>query len=131
MRGVALVIVSVALTAGAAWAQVAPCELRPYLALDGAEIDAAPVHMGRAGERISLEFEAPADGVYRVGLAIIADSVTPLGPGLKQYAAADLAEPITLRYPYDWTYVGRRNVLNMPRLALPGPRRLLRAASRW
>jgi len=120
VRGVVLVIVSVALTACAAWAQVAPCEVRPYLALDGAEIDPAPVRMERAEDRITLEFEAPADGVYRVGLAIIADSVTPLAPGLEEHAAADLAEPVTLRYPYDWTYVGKRNVLNMPRLALPG-----------
>lgn len=116
MRGAALVILFVTVPMCAHGA----CEIAPYLALDGAEIDAAPVRMERVGDRITLAFEAPADGVYRVGLAVVADEVTPLAPGLEEYAAADLAEALTLRYPYDWTYVGRRNVLNFPRLAIPG-----------
>lgn len=110
----------ITLTAASAWAQVVPCEVHAYLWRDGAEIDASAVHIDRADDRIALEFEAPDDGVYRVGLAIVADSVTPLTPGLTEYAPADLAEPQTLRYPYDWTYVGKRNVLNYPRLAIPG-----------
>lgn len=114
------VIACVALTAAATLGQAGPCELQPYLAIEGGEIDASPVRMDRAGDRITLAFEAPADGVYRIGLAIIGESLTPLAPGLAEYAAADLVEPLTLPYPYDWSYVGKRNVLNYPRLALPG-----------
>ncbi len=112
-------IVCVAVTAGSACAQAEP-EVRAYLALDGVEADAAPVRVERAEDRIALEFEAPEDGVYRVGLALLAESVTPLAPGLEPLTAGDFAETLTLRYPYDWTYVGARNVLNMPRLAIPG-----------
>jgi hypothetical protein len=109
---------SIVLTA--ACLQQPACQVEPYLALNGEEVDASVVRIERAGDRLSLQFEAPETGVYRVGLALTADAVQPLAPGLEEYAPGDLEEAVTLRYPYDWTYVGRRNVLNYPRLAIPG-----------
>ncbi len=98
----------------------ATCDVSAYLARNGEEIDTSQMRLEHVDGRITLAFEAGEDGIYQVGLAIVADMLTPLAPGLEQYAAEDLAEPVTLRYPYDWTYVGERNVLNLPRLAIPG-----------
>lgn len=80
----------------------------------------ARVALERTADAVTVRFVAPADGVYRVGIALSALAVTPLAPGLREYRAADLADPLVLRYPYDWTYVGARNVMNPPRLAWPG-----------
>ncbi|MGC9318578.1 MAG: hypothetical protein ACP5KN_11175 [Armatimonadota bacterium] len=97
-----------------------PEAVRPYLAENGVEVDASGVSLQRGGAEIVARFEAPEDGVYSVGMALQAESVVPLAPGLAEYTARDLREPPALRYPYDWTYRGKRNVLNLPRLAVPG-----------
>ncbi|MGD9496629.1 MAG: hypothetical protein AB7Y46_10020, partial [Armatimonadota bacterium] len=103
------------------WAQPSgPVEVRPWLAVDGREADASAVTLEETAVGVVARFEAPADAAYSVGIALIAATVTPLAPGLREYCAADLAEPLVLRYPYDWTYAGERNVMNMPRLAAPG-----------
>jgi len=68
-----------------------------------------------------MEFETPRAGTYRVGLAIEAPTIAALAPGQPRYSAEDLQEAVVIRYPYDWSYAGKRNVLNVrPRLVMPG-----------
>ncbi|MEA3402638.1 MAG: hypothetical protein U9R79_15470 [Armatimonadota bacterium] len=97
-----------------------PATIRPYLAEQGVEVDASGVLLRRDDGQVVATFRAPRDGVYSVGVALEGESVTPLAPGLTECRAEDLAEPLVLRYPYDWTYHEKRNVLNLPRLAAPG-----------
>ncbi len=105
---------------GAAFGQGAIDGLRPWLEVDGAPADATGLHVERDGDSVTLSFVAPRKGTYRVGFALEADELTPLAPGLDAMNVTDVAEPLVLRYPYDWSSASKRNVLNMPRLALPG-----------
>ncbi len=102
-------------------------EVRPWLATGGREADASAVSLEQLDGAIVMRFEAPADDTYRVGVALIAPTIMPCAPALREYSATDLADPVILRYPYDWTYSGRRNVMNLPRLAAP----MVRAGARW
>lgn len=95
-------------------------QINPWLVVDGHEVEPAGVSVSREADLIAVRFVAPHDGVFSIGLSITAPSVTPLAPGLHSYEAADLDAPLVLRYPYDWTYIGTRNVLNYPRLVAPG-----------
>ncbi len=82
--------------------------------------DAIPnASLERTDAELVVRFQAPAEGTYRVGLRIEAAEITPLSPGMPVFTPAD--EPTALRHPYDWTYVGARNVLSVrPRLVMPG-----------
>ncbi len=97
-----------------------PCEVRAWLAANGREADPGAVALEQTDGATVARFEAPADGTYSVGVALVAPSIMPLAPGLQEYSAEDLDEPLTLPYPYDWTYAEKRNILNLPRLAMPG-----------
>ncbi len=124
-------IIAVALAtvcAQATWGQATDgVQVRPWLEIEGEEADASAVTLERTDDGIVARFEAPADGTYRVGIAIAASTITPFAPGLLEYSAGDLPEPLVLRYPYEWTYAGERNVMNLPRLAAP----MARAGGEW
>jgi len=118
--GVAMLL----LVAAGAWAQTESPAIEPFVALGDAESGWKPDLQGatleRADDALVLRFVAPEDGTWRVGIVLTAPAITPLAPGLREYRAEDLPEPLLLRYPYDWTYAGARNVMNPPRLAWPG-----------
>jgi len=73
----------------------------------------------RTDAALVVRFQAPTEGTYRIGLRVESAEITPLSPGTPVFTPAD--EPTALRHPYDWTYVGARNVLSVrPRLVMPG-----------
>ena len=77
------------------------------------------VSLERTDATLVVRFQAPTEGTYRIGLRIVAAEIAPLSPGMPVFTPAD--EPTALRHPYDWTYVGARNVLSVrPRLVMPG-----------
>ena len=95
--------------------------LRPYLAVDGREQAADSVAVTREPGRIGVAFRAAAAGTYSVGIALDVDAITPLSPGRPPLTHADVSEPRVLRYPYDWSWHGKGNVLSRrPRLVMPG-----------
>ena len=95
--------------------------LSPYLTRDGQPADASLLKMTEHEAGFSLSFTAPDDGVYQVGLAVAAPAVTLLSPDQRAYTREDLAEPLVLRYPYDWTVATKRNVMGWAtRLVMPG-----------
>jgi hypothetical protein len=50
-----------------------------------------------------------------------ARELTLLAPGQASVRAESLGQPVTLHYPYDWTWRGQGNVLDArPRLVMPG-----------
>jgi len=95
--------------------------VRAYLTSEGEEAEPVGVSLSRDGNRVAAAFEAPRDGVFSFGVSIEAPQIVALAPGRPSYSAASLSKPIVLRYPYDWTWRGKRNVLNArPRLVMPG-----------
>lgn len=95
--------------------------VRAYLAVDGQETEPVRVRLTRDQERTTVVFGPEREGVYSFGVSIEAPEIVALAPGLPSYRAASLPEPVVLRYPYDWTWHGKRNVLNArPRLVMPG-----------
>lgn len=115
------VVFAILLGSVASAAQTAPA-IRPYLEVNGKEIDAATVKIDRTASQIKATFRAPADGVYSFGLSVSAEQLALLGLGKKSYTCASLTQPLTLRYPYDWTARDRAgNILGTsPRLVMPG-----------
>jgi hypothetical protein len=120
---VASCVISLCLICGSGRATTADADVEPhpYLVIDGREAEPAAVGMERTDARITLALRAPRDGSYCFGLALEAATVTALAAGRPEYSAEALQESLTLRYPYDWTYQGSRNVLSVrPRLVMPG-----------
>ena len=88
---------------------------------EGINVDPGIVRLTRTPSEIVADFEAPRDGTYRFGVAIQAAQITPLAPGMPRQTAASLRQPLVLRYPYDWTWRERGNVLSRrPWLVMPG-----------
>ena len=110
----AALCLSMALPAPAAESLALPggVTIRPYLAIDGKEVEPTTVRLTRRGEQIEAVLTAPRDGSYRFGFA--------LSSGFPTYSADSIQGPKRLRYPYDWTYGGQGIVLARPRLILPG-----------
>jgi hypothetical protein len=95
----------------------------PYLSAEGHEVKPLAVRMTTGPAEVAASFAADRDGRYRFGVAISAAEISPLSPGIPHYTCAALYEPLTLRYPYDWTWRSPKdgNVLNSrPRLVMPG-----------
>ena len=97
--------------------------LAPYLTIDGREQPAdTAVRVIEDGEAVTVNLEAPVDGIYRFGIALRAPVIRPLSRRTYGYPPENDSAPQTIRYPYDWTYRKQGNVLNRPRLILPGVR---------
>ncbi len=112
-----LIFLMLALAAVSAIAHADDAALSPYLTRGGQPVDASLVKMTEHEAGVSLSFTAPDDGVYQIGLAIAAPAVTLLSPDQRE----GLAEPLVLRYPYDWTVATKRNVMGWAtRLVMPG-----------
>ncbi|MBT4816195.1 MAG: hypothetical protein HN742_09545 [Lentisphaerae bacterium] len=79
-----------------------------------------PAELERSPNRLVSTIVPPVSGTHAFGISIEADVIRPLAPGMPPYWAADLKRPLVLRYPYDWTWTGSKNVLNRPRLIMPG-----------
>ena len=95
--------------------------IQAYLEINGQKTDPKGiVSLDCNGSTITAHFKAPADGKYRFGIAIEADEIQTLELGKPVYNAESLNEPVVIPYPYDWTYVGQNNVLNRPRMVMPG-----------
>ena len=98
-----------------------PVHLTPYLMIDGQERAPEPaVRVTQRGEAVTATLETPVDGTYRFGIAVEADVIRPMSRSPYRYPPDDVSGPGTIRYPYDWTYRKQGNVLNRPRLVLPG-----------
>ncbi|HWB83819.1 MAG TPA: hypothetical protein VG675_06745 [Bryobacteraceae bacterium] len=94
-----------------------------YLAIDGREVKPLAVRLKTEPSEIAASFAADRDGTYRFGIALSAAEISLLAPGMPSYTCSTLHEPLTLRYPYDWTWHAPKNgnVLNSrPRLVMPG-----------
>ncbi len=117
------IIFTMFLSSVLAAAQTTPA-VRPYLEVNGKEAPPAAVKIERTPSQIKATFRAPGDGTYSFGLSLEADDMAPLAPGMKAYNCASLAQPLTLRYPYDWTARDRNgNILSThPRMVMPGLR---------
>lgn len=95
--------------------------LRAFAACDGGSLPAGSLMLRQDARRVSAELTAPQEGTYRFGLMVEAPRVSPLAPGLASYSAGSLLKPMTIRYPYDWTWRGKGHVLpQAPRLVMPG-----------
>ncbi len=109
--------------AGAIAPATGAAELKPYLMFDGQPAPADSVQVTTEHGAVRLGFMARRPGTYRVGLSITAPELAPLAPGLPALKSGGVQEPVVLRYPYDWTWRGRANVLSRrPRLVMPGVR---------
>jgi hypothetical protein len=106
-----------------ATASAFPQTIAPYLSAEGHEVEPTAVRMTTGRAAVAASFAADRDGTYRFGMAISAAEISPLAPGVPHYTCASLHERLTLRYPYDWTWLNSNdgNVLNLrPRLVMPG-----------
>ena len=107
--------------ASASAAQAKPPRIAPYLALNGKEVKPRGVKLDVRADRIVVEFTAPRAGKYSFGLSLADGTLSPLVPNRRPLTGATLNKPLLLRYPYDWTWRGKGNVLNArPRLVMPG-----------
>lgn len=99
----------------------------PYATVDGQSIplDSDAIEFQHSDTAITVTLTAPQDGTYRYGFALDAETITPMafrttkaGSALIHISAGSIPADI-LRYPYDWTYRGSRNVLQQHRLWMP------------
>src|SRR5579859_6326217 len=77
--------------------------IRPYLEVDGKEVEPDAVQMGRTASQITTTFRAPRDGTYSFGISLSTDELSLLDRGMTRRTCASLSEPTVVRYPYDWT----------------------------
>ena len=94
--------------------------LSPFAETATGTISSNSLRLTRDGNRFTVSFTAPHDGVFRFGFALEAPSLTALSGSKDSYASASLNLPQTLRYPFDWNDHKSKNVLQRPRLMFPG-----------
>ena len=68
-------------------------DVRPYLKVNGNEVDAAAVKIARTTSEITATFQAPRDGTYSFGVSISAAEMLPLSPGMQRYNCASVTQP--------------------------------------
>jgi hypothetical protein len=102
-------------------AQYIPSNISAYLQIDGQPVNPdGLVNLVYNGTKITASMQAPSDANYTFGFALEADLLNTLELGMPAYNISTLGQPVTIPYPYEWNYCGLSNVLNFPRLVLPG-----------